>query len=207
VGCRVVTVAVSEAPQQGTLLHPDPEDQTARHGDGKADDRQPVPDELAHSRHGQQQSGITRMPDQPVGPPGDYRLITTRLDGEGEVTAQSMKAPEAQGDATPQEAEPDPGGGSGGADRRTRRLPDGYERATMPATTASRKTSSLLRNRTAATASEGWEVCPVELVECFPVPGVRFRVVGRVVGHRESMMGGVELEGVVDPGVSERAFQ
>ena len=28
-----------------------------------------------------------------------------------------------------------------------------------------------------------------------------------VVGHRESMVGGVELEGVVDAGVIERAFQ
>ena len=48
---------------------------------------------------------------------------------------------------------------------------------------------------------------PVELVECFPVPGVRFCVVGRVVGHSESVAGGVELEGVADSGVSERAFQ
>jgi hypothetical protein len=32
---------------------------------------------------------------------------------------------------------------------------------------------------------------PVELAECFPVPGVRFGVVGRVVGHRESVVGGV----------------
>jgi len=48
---------------------------------------------------------------------------------------------------------------------------------------------------------------PVELVECFPVPGVGLGVVGRVVGHRESVAGGVELEGVVDSGVNERAFQ
>ena len=39
------------------------------------------------------------------------------------------------------------------------------------------------------------------------MPGVRLGVVGRVVGHRESVAGGVELEGVVDSGVSERAFQ
>ena len=48
---------------------------------------------------------------------------------------------------------------------------------------------------------------PVELAEGLPVPGVRFGVAGRVVGHCESVVGGVELEGVVDPGVSERAFQ
>ena len=47
----------------------------------------------------------------------------------------------------------------------------------------------------------------VELAECFPVPGVRLGVISRVVGHRESVAGGVELEGVVDLGVSERAFQ
>ena len=58
-----------------------------------------------------------------------------------------------------------------------------------------------------ACASEALEVGPVELVECFPVPGVRFGVVGRVIGHRESVVGGVELEGVVDSGVSERALQ
>ncbi len=45
------------------------------------------------------------------------------------------------------------------------------------------------------------------LVGRIPVPGVRFGVVGRVVGHRVSVAGGVELEGVVDSGVIERAFQ
>ena len=48
---------------------------------------------------------------------------------------------------------------------------------------------------------------PVVLMECFPVPGVRLDVVGRVVGHRESVTGGVELKGVADSGVSQRAFQ
>ena len=48
---------------------------------------------------------------------------------------------------------------------------------------------------------------PVQLVERCPVPGVCFGVVGRVVGHRESVVGGIELDGVVDSGVSERAFQ
>ena len=39
---------------------------------------------------------------------------------------------------------------------------------------------------------------PVKLVERFPVPGVRLGVVGQVVGHRESVAGRIELQGVVD---------
>jgi hypothetical protein len=83
------------------------------------------------------------MPDHPVGPAGDYRLITARLDDEGEVTAQSAKAPEAQVDATPEEGVPDPGGDSSGADRRTPRPPNETVATTTPTATASRKTSSL----------------------------------------------------------------
>src|SRR6266702_2874334 len=56
-------------------------------------------------------------------------------------------------------------------------------------------------------ASGAFEVGTVELAECFPVPGVRFRAVGLVVGHRESVVGGVELQCVVHSSVSERAFQ
>ena len=63
------------------------------------------------------------------------------------------------------------------------------------------------RRRGVACASRALEVGPVELAECFPVPGIRFGVVGRVIGHRESVAGGVELEGVIDSSVSERAFQ
>jgi len=61
--------------------------------------------------------------------------------------------------------------------------------------------------RAVACASGALKVGLVEVVECFPVPGVRFRVVGRVVGHRESVVRGVEREGVADSGVSKRAFQ
>ena len=51
------------------------------------------------------------------------------------------------------------------------------------------------------------EVCPVKLVERFPVPGVRLGVVGRVVGHRESVACGIELQGVVDPGAGKRVLE
>jgi len=50
-------------------------------------------------------------------------------------------------------------------------------------------------------------VGPVKLVERLPVPGVRFGVIGRVVGHRESVTGGINLDGVVDSGAGERAFE
>jgi hypothetical protein len=56
-------------------------------------------------------------------------------------------------------------------------------------------------------ASETLEAGPVEFVDCFPVPGVGCRVVGRAVGRGESVAGGVELDGSVDSGVSERAVQ
>jgi hypothetical protein len=51
------------------------------------------------------------------------------------------------------------------------------------------------------------EVGPVKLVERFPVPGVRLGVVGRVVGHRESVAGGIELQGVVDSGAGKRVLE
>ena len=51
------------------------------------------------------------------------------------------------------------------------------------------------------------EVGSVKLVERFPVPGVRFGVVGQVVGHRESVAGGIELQGVVDSGTGERVSE
>src|SRR5580693_3605582 len=55
--------------------------------------------------------------------------------------------------------------------------------------------------------SAALEMGPVEPVERFPVPRARSRVIGRIVGHSESVPGGVELDGVVDSGLGERAVQ
>jgi hypothetical protein len=86
----------------------------------------------------------------------------------------------------------------------------GYARVSMSGQILDRQTIALAEGASAADiacASAALEVCPVELVKCFPVPGVRLGVVSRVVGHRESVAGGVELQGMVHSGVSERAFQ
>src|ERR1700747_3071351 len=59
----------------------------------------------------------------------------------------------------------------------------------------------------AALAASILEPGPVEVAERCPVPVARRSVIGRVVGHGESVPGRVELDGVVDPGTGERTFQ
>src|SRR5487761_362285 len=81
-------------------------------------------------------------------------------------------------------------------------------------------THRLSRTRLAycgAASAGGWPACGrsdsslepalVKLLERFPVPGARRRVVGVVVRHREPVVGQVELDGVLDAGVSERAVE
>ena len=47
----------------------------------------------------------------------------------------------------------------------------------------------------------------VELPQRVPVPGAGLGIVGRVVGHSESVPGWIELQRVTDRGVGERAFE
>src|ERR1700680_1591722 len=118
--CRIVAVAGAEVLHQCALLNADAEHETARNDDSEPREGPPVADEPSDSDEDEEQTGVTRVPDQPVGTAGDHRLLTARLDCEGEVTTKCAKAPEPQGDAAPEQSEPDPVGERGGPDRRRR---------------------------------------------------------------------------------------
>src|SRR5262249_34524791 len=51
------------------------------------------------------------------------------------------------------------------------------------------------------------EVRPIQVGQGCPVPGLGRSIVGRVIGHRESVMSLVELDSVINSGVGQRAFQ
>ena len=57
------------------------------------------------------------MADHSIRPVDDHGLVIARLDGEGEVPAQCVKAPKPQGDAGPEQHEPDALGNGSGPDR------------------------------------------------------------------------------------------